>query len=611
MHPMTNFATPHFTVSDIIAGHAARNPESPALVAPNRTSLTYGRLRAQAEYVVRELNRMGIGRGDRVAVVLNNGPELAAACMTVSAAAASAPLNPQYRESECDFYLKDLSAKALVVQKGNDCPARTAAQNSGIPIIELIPQIDQEAGVFSLDGPAGPAPKWRGFTQPEDTALVLHTSGTTSRPKRVPLSQANLCASADHIRRSLQLTPADRCLNVMPLFHIHGLIGATLSSLAAGASVVCSPGYDAGQFFAWLQAFRPTWYTAVPTIHQSILAQAAQVRETLAHTSLRLIRSSSSALSPLVMRDLERTFHVPVLEAYGMTEASHQMCSNPLLAGKQKPGSVGLPAGPEVAIMSEDGQMLGPHMTGEIVIRGANVMAGYEGDAAANKAAFRNGWFRTGDQGYRDTEGYFFITGRIKELINRGGEKIAPREVDEVLLEHPAVAQAVTFAVPHVRLGEDVAAAAVLRSGASTTEAELRQFALERLATHKVPSQVVFLDRIPQGPTGKLQRIGLHQTLAPFLQKDFVSPASPVEEVMTRIWGDVLGLARVGTRDNFFMLGGDSLLATRVASRVRSILEIEFPLETMFQRPTIAEQAIVIEDRVLQLMEQMPHAAAG
>ena len=328
----------------------------------------------------------------------------------------------------------------------------------------LTPDPERGAGAFRLSGdPRGVAAR-TGPAEAEDIALILHTSGTTSRPKIVPLSQANVVKSAENIAASLEFTAADRGLNVMPLFHIHGLIAGLLAPLSRGGSVFCTPGFNALKFFAAMEEAKPTWYTAVPTMHQAILTRAAQNKAVIARHPLRFVRSSSSSLPPQVIGELEAVFHAPVIEAYGMTEASHQMAANPL-RGLRKPGSVGLAAGPEIAIMDEAGEILAPGRTGEIVIRGESVTSGYENNAKANAEAFVNGWFRTGDQGVIDAEGYVTLTGRLKEIINRGGEKISPREVDEALMDHPAVLQVVTFAVPHEMLGEDVAAAVVLREG--------------------------------------------------------------------------------------------------------------------------------------------------
>ncbi len=479
-----------------------------ALSAPGRAGLTYAGLRDLTQATVASLNGLGVGRGDAVAIVLPNGPEMAAAFVAIAAGATTAPLNPAYTADEFAFYLADLEARLLVVQAGSDSPVVAVARRLGVPIAELVVPEGAPAGAFELRGAPGVAAS-PGLAGPDDVALVLHTSGTTSRPKIVPLTHGNVCASAGHIAASLALTPADRCLQVMPLFHIHGLIAAVLSSLQAGASVACTPGFNALTFFAQLAEFRPTWYTAVPTMHQAILGRAARNREAIAAAPLRFIRSSSASLPPQVMTELEATFGVPLIEAYGMTEAAHQMASNPLPPRPRYAGSVGIAAGPEVAIMDEQGTLLPAGATGEVVIRGPNVTPGYRNNPAANAAAFTSGWFRTGDQGVLDEAGYLRLTGRLKEIINRGGEKISPREVDEVMLDHPAVDQVVTFAVPHPKLGEDVAAAVVLKAGASVTERDLQKFVGGRLADMKVPRRIVFLDEIPKGATGKLQRIGL------------------------------------------------------------------------------------------------------
>jgi acyl-CoA synthetase (AMP-forming)/AMP-acid ligase II len=490
--------------------------DAPAVGAPGRPYLDYAGLRRHVDRTVQALNALGLGRGDRVAIVLDNGPEMASAFLAIANAATTAPLNPAYRKKEYDFYLGDLGAKALVVAERSESEAIDSARSLGAAVIRLRVPDAAPAGVFELVAEAGPEPGSAarpGPAEPDDVALVLHTSGTTSRPKLVPLLHRNLCASAHNIRTTLCLTPADRCLNVMPLFHIHGLMAPVLSSLSTGACVVCTPGFNALKFFSWLDEAEPTWYSAVPTMHQAVLARAQRNRESVEQARLRFIRSSSSSLPPQVLAELERTFGSPVVEAYAMTEASHQMTCNQLPPGVRKPGTVGCAAGPEVAVMDEAGNLLGVGETGEIVIRGPNVTPGYENNPDANAKAFTNGWFRTGDEGVMDEDGYVTLTGRLKEIINRGGEKISPKEVDEVFMDHPAVQQVCTFAVPHDKLGEEVAAAVVLREGAAATSAELRDFVAERLADFKVPRTVLLMDEIPKGPTGKLRRIGLAEQL--------------------------------------------------------------------------------------------------
>jgi acyl-CoA synthetase (AMP-forming)/AMP-acid ligase II len=439
---------------------------------------------------------------------------MASLFLSVASVSTAAPLNPAYREEELLFYLEDLKAKLLLLDSESGGAARTVAQRLGIPLAEVEEDPEGPAGLFRIRGAdKSPGRSRSGSARPEDVALVLHTSGTTSRPKIVPLTQRNVCASAVHVAASLSLTASDRCLNVMPLFHIHGLIAAVLASLAAGGTVVCAPGFNALKFFSWMDDARPSWYTAVPTMHQAILARADRNRDAIVRNPLRFLRSSSASLPPQVMKSLEEMFGAPVIEAYGMTEAAHQMAANPLPPRARKPGSVGVAAGPEVAIMDEAGRILPAGEIGEVVIRGPNVTPGYQNNPSANAAAFTSGWFRTGDQGAFDDEGYLRLTGRLKEIINRGGEKISPREVDEVLLDHPAVAQAVTFGIPHEKLGEEVGCALVLKEGSKASEGEIREYASRRLADFKVPRRVLFLEEIPKGPTGKLQRIGLAEKL--------------------------------------------------------------------------------------------------
>ncbi len=497
------------TLIDLLAAGAE---DAPAILSEDRPPLTYGGLRALARDTVARLNQLGVGREDRVAIVLPNGPDMATAFVAIGCGATTAPLNPGYREEEFDFYLSDLNARALVIQKGMESPARTVAAKRNIPIVELVPDTGA-AGKFALEGETSDRTLITGMAAANEIALVLHTSGTTSRPKIVPLTQTNIATSASNIATTLALSPEDRCLNIMPLFHIHGLIGAVLSSLSAGASIYCTPGFNALRFFAWMEDAKPNWYSAVPTMHQAILSRAGRNKDVVEATPLRLIRSSSSSLPPQVMAALEETFGCPVIESYGMTEAAHQMASNPLPPAARKPGSVGVAAGPEVAVLDQANNPVPAGTIGEVCIRGANVTPGYENNPAANEEAFAGGWFHTGDQGVLDDDGYLSITGRLKEIINRGGEKISPREVDEILLDHPAVDQAVTFAMPHDKLGEEVAAAIVLKEGESADERAIRDFAAGRLADFKVPRKVVFLEEIPKGATGKLQRIGLHEKL--------------------------------------------------------------------------------------------------
>ena len=588
----------------LIAEEGDQYPHAPAILSPGRQALSFKDLAGHLQNTALQLTRWGFQPGDRVAVVLPNGPEMAAAFLALSSVCTCAPLNPAYPMEEFLFSMKDLGVKALVTGTA-DSPACKAAEGLGIPVIKLEPD-GRVSGMFQLvsDLPVDETRSAPMLAGVEDVALVLHTSGTTSRPKIVPLTHQNIYYSTRNIAGSYALTRADRCLNMMPLFHIHGLMGALSASLVSGASVICAPGFVPDQVLAWMSELAPTWYTAVPTMHQSILDQVRRQPGAAGRVHLRFIRSCSSALAPQVARDLESVFSTPVLEAYGMTEATHQIASNPLPPRAHKYGSVGLPTGTtRVSILDEHGVALPPNTVGEICIRGENVMAGYENNPSANAASFVSGWLRTGDRGTLDEDGYVFIQGRLKELINRGGEKISPREIDEVLLRHPAVRQAVAFAVPHPTLGEDVAAAVVLHEGQAVTMQELRQFAAAALADFKVPRRIVFIPEIPKGATGKVQRIGLHEKLKAELESlknhapvDPSTPLTPVEQEILSIWREVLGVENIGIHDDFLALGGESIQAARILALVNERFHTELQVRDIFTTSTVALIAKIVQE---------------
>lgn len=495
------------TLFDLLRAGAEHDP---ALIAPGGLVWAFADLRTQVSRLAEWLQAHGLGRGDRIAIALGNGPAMAMTFLAAATAATAAPLNPKYRRDEFAFYYEDTNARALIVAPGEGDEARAALR----PGMLLIEAALDAAGrlIFSAASEAGP-PRRDGWAEADDVAMILHTSGTTSRPKRVPIRHRNLVASTANIITTYQLSPADRSLCVMPLFHIHGIVASLLSQLAAGGAVICPPGFDGLKFWSWVEQARPTWYSAVPTMHQVLLARAERNAAIIAANPFRFIRSSSAPLPPVVMEQMEAVFGAPVIESYGMTEASHQMTSNPLPPGQRKPGSVGIGFGVEVGIMDESGNLLPKGVKGEVVVRGPNVVDGYENNPEANAAAFVRGWFRTGDQGYLDDDGYLCLTGRIKELINRGGEKISPLEIDDVLLRHPAVAEALAFAAPHPTLGEEVHAAVVLREGMEASERELRDHCAQWLADFKVPRAIHILSALPRGATGKLQRITMAKTL--------------------------------------------------------------------------------------------------
>jgi len=592
-------SVPFLRLNDLFEHHARRRPKAAAILAPGRAALSYAALYQQIGEVGRALRTMGIGRHDRVAIILPNGPELAVAAFSVASNAACAVVNPAYAADELERYFDALHVHALIIPAGIDTPARHVVQARELPVIELSNASDAPAGLFSLrsDSPVKPS---RDPVGPGSIALVILTSGTTARPKIVPLTHTNICTSAYSSVASIALTDADRCLNVLPLFHCHGLIDTVLAPLAAGAGVVCAPGCDVKNFFGWLREFRVKWYSAVPTMHQAILAQARHNPDQIEKCQLRLVRSASAPLPPSVFAELERTLETTVIEFYGMTEtAGAPIASNLLPPARRKAGSCGKPVGLDVAIMGEDGGLLPHGKTGQVVIRGPSVTLGYDDDPATTAAAFAGDWFKTGDLGFFDDDGYLFLVGRSREMINRGGEKITPREIDEALLEHPAVAEAVTFAVPHPTLGEDVAAAIVLRPHAKATMKDIRRFAMERLAEFKVPRQVLFLKELPKSATGKVRRIGLAAKLglasgvaAP---QAFVAPRTPLENVLAGIWTDILRREPVGIHDDFFALGGDSLLAAQALTCIYETMQLKVEVSGLFDAPTVAEMAEHLE----------------
>jgi acyl-CoA synthetase (AMP-forming)/AMP-acid ligase II len=475
-----------------------------SVIIPEGPVVTHGQLKEQVFRLAEALRRGGVESHATVSIVLPNGLEfLATFLATTCAGAIAAPLNSAYKTEEFRFYMEDAAAQAVIVPPGAH-PAREAAQQLNLPVWEA--RLDADGGV-QLErvggSTAAKAKTGAGSPRGEDVALFLHTSGTTSRPKGVPLTHANLMASIRNIVATYALTPEDYSLIVMPLFHVHGLIGATLSTLLSGGTVVVPSLFSATKFWPLVKEHGVTWYSAVPTIHQILLSRADADRAP--SSGFRFIRSCSAALAPAILAHLEERFGAPVLEAYGMTEASHQMSSNPLPAnGARKPGSVGRGTGVEIVILDEHGKILPSGQQGEVSIKGRNVMHGYRNNPDANASSFSAGYFRTGDQGVLDAEGYLTLTGRLKELINRGGEKISPLEVDAVLLEHPAVAEAVSFGVPHPKYGEEVHGAVVLKGDANADD--IAAHCRDRLADFKVPKKIHIADALPRTATGKIQR---------------------------------------------------------------------------------------------------------
>lgn len=585
----------------LIEASAKQQPDALAIASPDRLGLSFHSLRCFLDDTARRLHRLGIGRRDRIAVLGPNGPETTLAVLAAMYRACCVPLNPASPEQEMVASLTRLKATCLMMPRDLALPAAVEALR--LKLIRFTPCLDSAAGLFDLGVPDDSPSVELDVATPDDTALVMQTSGTSGVPKCVPLFHRNICSSARDVRRCLLLSPADRFLNVARIFHIAG-IGLTLASLSAGSAVFCAPGFYGPRFFQWMDEFRPTWFWVAPAMLRELVAMAAGNSGLIQACRLRFIRCGSAPLPPELLLEAEQAFGVPVLQNYGMTEASPQITCIPLPPRKRKPGSSGLPAGPEVRILREEGDSALPGGIGEIVVRGDNVTSGYE-NSSENAAVFRDGWFRTGDLGFLDAEGYLFVVGRVGDLINRGGEKIAPREVEEALLRHPAVSEAVVFPIPHSELAQDVAAAVVLRSGASAGQSELRAFVASQLAEYKVPATLLFVARIPTGPGNKVQRARLAEQLLPLAAqpprpqaKPFVAPQTAFQEAIAAIWTKILGVGRIGIHDDFYERGGDSfavaLLFTTIAEELGAEMD-RLNRMRFFDEPSVARLAEIVE----------------
>ncbi len=474
-----------------------------ALESSTGIKLSYKNLRKKVDNVVKLLQYLKL-ENERIAIILPNGLGAAFAFLSVSSSAVSAPLNPNFKKKEFEFYLIDLKIKAILIEQNSQSPVVDVAKALGLKIIELCsPNTNPNLIVSKInrDEPCLSEEDRKSLDRKVDLALLLHTSGTTGKPKIVPLTQGNLCASVENISRSLGLNSSDRGLNIMPLFHIHGIVASLLSPLSRGGTVICSNGFDALNFFQTLIDCKPTFFSAVPTMYQLILDRGTRHNSDFKHT-LKFIRSSSASMPEVLKNKVENFFKVPLLEAYGMTEASHQIVSNTIFHSR-KMGSVGKIESGQVGIVSSANKILGNNLLGEVVIKGGNVTSGYENNPNSNKESIVNDWFKTGDQGLIDSDGYLFLKGRLKEIINKGGEKVSPIEIDNLVMSHPDVFQAVTFAISHPKLGEEIAVAVVSRGNKKIEQSELKNYCLERIIKHKVPGKIIFVKEIPNGPTGK------------------------------------------------------------------------------------------------------------
>jgi oxalate---CoA ligase len=585
------------SVYDLLSAQARRDASAVAILAPGRTPLDFGGLLNQIDYVRTALNGCGLGRGDRIAILGARGPETAVALLGIACCATCVPLNSAAPVTELERGLVETGAKALLVPETASVEVRELASRLGLALLEYTVEEGAPTGRFRMSGSGAGAVARGGPAAAEDIAFVLRTSGTTSRAKIVPIRHRNAVARTEKARRLFDVSAADLCLNLMPLCYHQGINTGLMLPLVSGCAVILPSAFNAETYFACMRDFSPTWYTASFTYHQAILEWLRQRPDALTGNRLRYMRAASGPLPAHVRIGVEELLGAPLLAAYGTTETGTVAANSPV--GKRKPGTVGSSGDDSIAVVDESGRPLPAGTAGEVVVRGATVFEGYENDPAANQRVFRGEWYRTGDQGVIDDDGCIKLLGRVDDIINRGGEKISPQEVDEALLAHEAVAEAVSFPVPHTLLHQEIAAAVVLRSGAQATGLELRRFLATRLAPFKVPRVILCTAELPKGPTGKVSRtamaahFGLMTEAAPV---EKVESLTETQRIVLGLWRDVLKRQDIGCDDDFFLSGGDSLSAVDLLHRIEEKLQYQLPLDILMEAPTVRQ----LEERLVR-----------
>lgn len=602
----------NLTIIGRISQQASARPVASAIEVLGKQPLSYAELHQQIQTIARVIRSRGIRKEHRVVVVLPNGAEMAVVSLAVMSCAVLSPLNPEYKADEYAAYMDNIAPALLIAMGGDESSAKKVARKMGIPVLEVLPAKAGKAGqiefldVLQVESGADDA----GAPAADSPALLLHTSGTTSRPKRVRLTHKNLLASANNLAQTLQLTETDICLHQLPMFHIGGLVDVLAAPLITGGKVICTQGFSIPAFVDNLQTFKASWTQTVPVMLQEILSHTDNIPGLLDNHTLRFLRSVSSPLPVSVASRFESLFRIPVIEIFGMTETAGQITSNRLPPGQRKPGSVGAAIGCELRVVDESGNSVAQGIKGEVVVRGSNVMVAYDEADSINHEAYFGDWLRTGDLGYLDEESNLYLAGRIKEIINRGGEKIAPVEVDEVVQSHPVVADAAVFTVQHDVLGEDIAVAVVLKTGQVLTRQALVEYAGKHLAHFKVPRKVYFVSNIPRSPSGKIQRFKLAELarLAETAKEgegaQYLAAQDAVEESLAEMWASVLKRDRVGLNDDFFDLGGDSLKAASFINALQQKWGGTVYVSALFDAPTIAKFKTFLEHNYPELISR-------
>lgn len=590
-------------IIDYVTNQAIRNPYRPAIYLSTNKSMNYKQLAEQINKLSKELCELGFGLNRRIAVAMPHGPEAMIAFYAVASIATVVPLNHNCLVTELKNYITLAKVDAIIAKEGHSAPVTQAAAEAGIPVI--IMETNGEGDFqYSLDVVVPQQPD-NDLYHENDIAVVLFTSGTTSTPKVVPLTHANLIKTVETTSQIFDSKEDDRCISVTPLFHIYGIIGPLLSAAVTGSSVICLPSFNPQEFFRILRELQITWYAASPAIHHAVAEYAERIGVDSSDYALRLIRSGSAPLPLKVAEKLEKYFNAVVVQGYGLTETSGLATCNPPIPEKMKKESVGLVIGCEIGIIDEQGKFLPQAMVGQIVIRGESVIKGYENVDDNGQVFLENGWFATGDQGYFDEDGHLFITGRIKEMINRGGTKISPYEVEEVLSRHADVVEAAVFAAPHPYLGEIPMALAVLRPSSLLTAEHLKNFLRDKISLSKLPVQILFTAQIPKSANGKIQRRLLYRYIQnhpeefppaflEFAEAGETEYNNATEKILADIWCDLLKIDHVNKTDDFFEVGGDSLMAEMLFAEIERVLAIKLPADNILAHRTLQELAAEI-----------------
>lgn len=576
------------TIGSIIRAHARLRAQETAFVGSHFAPVSYRDLQNEIDQVRALLRESGFGREARIAVALSNSAQAALAIVAISCSATAVPIDPKLTMTEIDRCLHILHPNAVVVLRGAGSALKNVAAHRGIPIIEVAVSQPGKLGLkwaVPKVGVAAPLDD----PDPETPAFILHTSGTTAEPNLVPFSHRNMLAVTHRLQTWFGLTPADRCLTVSPVYYSHALTTTVLPPLLTGGSTAFPANATNVDPSEWFGDLKPSWYSAGPTLHLAVLEKIQQCPDARIMQSLRFVSSAGAPLDVSMGQRMQAAFGAPVLEHYGSSETA-QIATNRPAPGCSKPGTVGIPWPGIVRIVADDGRELPIGERGEILVGGPSVMSGYLNAPERNRSAFVDGWYRTGDIGSVDAEGFLTLHGRKKELINRGGEKIAPLEIDQAFMRHPEVAQAAAYAVPHPRLGEDVAAAVILRPGAQVTPTELREFLTTQLAPFKIPHRITIVDQLPKGISGKVQRQRLSE-----MMYEAPTQSAPIETRLhadlVQIWKKILKIEDISLDDDFFERGGDSLLAMDVSAELERITGKTMPEAILFDAPTIRELA--------------------